>query len=63
MKSFYVKANQKSEKIEKLCHTGSSRTCIMLNVNFTQIFRKKIYIDISSESNVSFLFIYSGLEV
>ena len=63
MKSFYdVKTNQKSEKIDKLSHIGGWCICVMLHVNFTQIFRKK-YIGISSESTVSLLFIYSELLV
>ena len=55
MKPFYdVKTNQKSEKTDKLSHIGGWRICIMLNINFTQIFRKK-YIDISSESTGFYL--------
>ena len=45
MKSFYdVKTSRKSEKIDKLSHIGGWRICVMLRVNFTQIFRKNILI-------------------
>ena len=63
MKSYYnVKINRKIEKIDNLSHIGGWRICVMLDVNFTQIFRRK-HIDISIESTVSLLFIYSELQV
>ena len=63
MKSCYnVKTNRKIEKIDNLSYIGGWRICAMLDVNFMQIFRRK-YIDISIESTVSLLFIYSELQV
>ena len=52
----YVKKN------DNLSYIGAWRICIMLHGDFTHIFKKKKKnIDISSESTVSLLFIYSEL--